>query len=48
MIIDGGNRNVLIVGGNKTITINKQGDLDGDGQLTVTDVTSLVNAILGK
>ena len=32
----------------KTITINKQGDLDGDGQLTVTDVTSLVNAILGK
>ena len=32
----------------KTITINKLGDMDGDGQLTVTDVTSLVNAILGK
>ena len=32
----------------KTITINKLGDIDGDGQLTVTDVTSLVNAILGK
>lgn len=32
----------------KTITINKLGDIDGDGQLSVTDVTSLVNAILGK
>ncbi|MBR5657612.1 MAG: leucine-rich repeat domain-containing protein [Prevotella sp.] len=32
----------------KIITINKLGDIDGDGQLTVTDVTSLVNAILGK
>ena len=32
----------------KAITINKLGDIDGDGQLTVTDVTSLVNAILGK
>lgn len=34
----------------KTVTINlgQMGDLDGDGQLTITDVTSLVNAILGK
>ena len=32
----------------KTITINKMGDLDGDGELSVTDITSLVNAILGK
>ena len=31
-----------------TITMGKMGDLDGDGQLSVTDVTSLVNAILGK
>lgn len=30
------------------IDMGKMGDFDGDGQLTVTDVTSLVNAILGK
>ncbi|MBR5656218.1 MAG: hypothetical protein IKW98_05990 [Prevotella sp.] len=31
-----------------TINISQVGDMDGDGELTVTDVTSLVNAILGK
>ena len=31
-----------------TISANKMGDFDGDGELSVTDVTSLVNAILGK
>lgn len=31
-----------------TINLGKMGDFDGDGQLTITDVTSLVNAILGK
>ena len=31
-----------------TVNLSQVGDLDGDGQLTVTDVTSLVNAILGK
>ena len=32
----------------KIVTMSQMGDIDGDGQLTVTDVTSLVNAILGK
>ncbi len=31
-----------------TVNISQVGDMDGDGELTVTDVTSLVNAILGK
>ena len=31
-----------------TINLSQVGDMDGDGELTVTDVTSLVNAILGK
>jgi hypothetical protein len=32
----------------KTIDINTMGDLDGDGEVSVTDVTSLVNVILNK
>lgn len=32
----------------KTFDLNQMGDLDGDGEVSVTDVTSLVNVILGK
>ena len=31
-----------------TVNLGQMGDLDGDGELSVTDITSLVNAILGK
>ena len=31
-----------------TINIATIGDLNGDGQVTIADVTSLVNVILGK
>ena len=31
-----------------TIDMGKMGDMDCDGELSVTDITSLVNAILGK
>lgn len=31
-----------------TINLSQVGDMDGDGELSITDVTSLVNAILGK
>ena len=31
-----------------TVNLSQVGDLDGDGELSVTDITSLVNAILGK
>lgn len=31
-----------------TITLSTVGDVNGDGKLTIADVTSLVNAILGK
>ncbi|MBP5769886.1 MAG: leucine-rich repeat protein [Bacteroidaceae bacterium] len=32
----------------KTIAVSSLGDLNGDGQVTIADVTSLVNVILGK
>ena len=32
----------------KTITMSQVGDIDADGQITITDVTSLVNLLLGK
>ena len=32
----------------KTIEINQMGDMDGDGEVNVTDVTSLVNVVLKK
>jgi hypothetical protein len=31
-----------------TVNLSQVGDMDGDGELSVTDITSLVNAILGK
>ncbi len=32
----------------KTIDMGQMGDMDGDGDVTVSDITSLVNVILGK
>jgi hypothetical protein len=31
-----------------TINMSQMGDMNGDGQVNIADVTSLVNAILGK
>jgi hypothetical protein len=32
----------------KTINMSQVGDIDADGQITVSDITSLVNLLLGK
>jgi hypothetical protein len=31
-----------------TVDMGQMGDMDGDGDVTVSDITSIVNVILGK